>query len=83
MELDELKASWQRLDQRVQELTLINRRLMVDSSVRKARWRLAPLVMGAAAGALVGAFFAVLSAVFIGDHPARLPHGSPVVRCSG
>jgi hypothetical protein len=68
MELDELKASWQRLDQRVQELTLVNRRLVIDSSVRKARWRLAPLVMGAAAGALVGGFFAVLSAIFIGDH---------------
>jgi hypothetical protein len=68
MELDELKASWQRLDQRVQELTLINRRLMIDNSVRKARWRLAPLVIGAAAGALIGAIFTVLSAVFISDH---------------
>jgi hypothetical protein len=68
MELDELKASWQRLDQRVQELTLINRRLLIDTDVRKARWRLAPLVMGAGAGAFIGAFFAVLSAVFISDH---------------
>jgi hypothetical protein len=68
MELDELKASWQRLDQRVQELTLINRRLVMDTAVRKARWRLAPLVMGAAAGAFVGAVFAVLSAVYISDH---------------
>jgi hypothetical protein len=75
MELDELKASWQRLDQRVQELTLINRRLMMDTAVRKARWRLAPLVMGAAAGAGIGAIFTVLSAVYIGDHldsPAAL-----------
>jgi hypothetical protein len=78
MELDELKASWQRLDQRVQELTSINRRLMVDSSVHKARWRLAPLVMGAAAGVLVGAFFALLSAIFIGDHAA-----SPAARFAG
>jgi hypothetical protein len=68
MELDELKASWQRMDRRVQELTLINRGLMIDNSVRKARWRLAPLVMGAAAGALIGAFFAVLSGIFIFDH---------------
>jgi hypothetical protein len=68
MELDELKASWQRLDQRVQKLTLINRKLTIDTAVRKARWRLAPLVMGAAAGAFIGAFFAVLSAVFISDH---------------
>jgi hypothetical protein len=68
MELDELKASWQRLDRQVQELTLINRRLLMDRAARKVRWRLAPLVMGAAAGAFVGAFFAVLSGVFIGDH---------------
>jgi hypothetical protein len=68
MELDELKASWQRLDQRVQELTLINRRLTIDKAVRRARWQLAPLVLGAAAGALVGAVFAVLATVHIIDH---------------
>ncbi len=78
MELDELKAAWQRLDQRVQALTLINRRLVIDTAVRKARWRLAPLVMGAAASALIGAVFAVLSAIYIGDHlhsPAALIAG--------
>jgi hypothetical protein len=82
MELDELKASWQQLDRRVQELTLINRRLMIDNAVRKARWRLAPLVMGAAAGALTGAFFAVLSAVYISDHldsPAALFAGGALL----
>ena len=70
MELDELKTSWQRLDHRVQELTLINRRLMLDTAVRKARWRLAPLVLGAAVSAVIGSIFAVLSAVYIGDHLA-------------
>jgi hypothetical protein len=68
MELDELKASWHRLDQRVQQLTLINRRLVIDTAVRKARWRLAPLVVSAAVNAFIGAVFAVLSAVFISDH---------------
>lgn len=68
MELDELKASWQRLDNRVQELTLINRGLMIDTAVRKARWRLAPLIMGAAVGAFIGAVFALLSVVYIIDH---------------
>lgn len=75
MELDELKASWQRLDQRVQQLTLVNRRLVSDAAVRKARWRLTPLIMGAAAGAVVGAAFAVFSAVHIANHfdsPAAL-----------
>lgn len=78
MELDELKASWRRLDQQVQELTLINRRLLIDAAIRKARWRLAPLVTGAAVGAFVGAFFAVLAAVYMLDHL-----GSPLALFAG
>ena len=42
MELDELKASWQSLDRRVDELIAINRRLLTET-VRRARragdWR--------------------------------------------
>ncbi len=68
MELDELKASWQRLDQRVQELTLINRRLVTDTVIRKARWRLAPVVAGAVANIIIGAFFAAVSGSFWGAH---------------
>ena len=68
MELDELKASWQRLDQRVQELTLINRRLLLDAAVRSARRRLAPLLAGAAANVFIGTFFSLASAWFIGTH---------------
>ncbi len=68
MELDELKASWQRLDQRVQELTAINRRLMIDTVVRKVRWRLAPVIVGAVANVIIGAFFAVVSAAFWSAH---------------
>jgi hypothetical protein len=68
MELDELKASWQRLDRRVQELTAINRRLVIDTVIRKARWRLAPLIAGAVANILIGAFFAVVSGSFWSAH---------------
>ena len=68
MELDDLKASWQRLDQRVQDLTAINRRLMLDAAIRKARWRLAPLLAGAAANVVIGAFFALAAASFIATH---------------
>lgn len=64
MELDELKVSWQRLDQRVQDLTAINRRLMLDNAIRKARWRLAPLVASAVAFVVVGLCFAALSGAF-------------------
>jgi len=73
MELDELKASWQSLDRRVQELTAINRRLVKDNSVRKARWRLAPLVAGAVANVIIGAVFAVVSGAFWSAHLALPP----------
>jgi len=73
MELDELKASWQRLDQRVQELTLINRRLAADNVVRKARWRLAPVVAGAVANIVIGAFFSVVAGRFWGTHLDSAP----------
>jgi hypothetical protein len=68
MELDELRASWQRLDQRVQDLTVINRRLLIDTVVRKVRWRLAPLILGAVANVTIGAFFAVASGRFWSAH---------------
>jgi len=68
MELDELKASWQRLDRRVQELTAINRALVMDTVLRKARWRLAPLVAGAVAFVIVGVCFAVVSGAFWIEH---------------
>ena len=68
MELDELKASWQRLDHRVQELTVINRRLLMDNTVRKARWRLAPWIVGALANIAIGLFFAIASGSFWGSH---------------
>ncbi len=78
MELDELKASWQKLDRRVEELTLINRRLVMDTVIRKARWRLAPLLVGAVANILLGAFFAVVAGSFWSAHldsPAALIAG--------
>ena len=78
MELDELKASWQRLDHRVQELTAINRRLMIDNTIRKARWRLAPWFAGAVANVGLGLFFAVASANYWSAHldsPAALIGG--------
>ena len=78
MELDELKASWQRLDNQVRELKLINHTLVVDAAIRKARWRLGPLIVGAAVGALIGAVFAVLSAIYIADHL-----GSPLALFAG
>ena len=79
MELDELKASWQRLDQRVQELTAINRQLSLEAAIRKARWRFAPLLAAAAGNVLVGAFFALASASFIGSHRDALAPLIPAV----
>jgi hypothetical protein len=59
MELDELKASWQSLDRRVDRLTAINRRLLTETFARKARWQLAPMLIDAILNMLIGAFFAV------------------------
>lgn len=71
MELDELKTSWQRLDQRVDALTTINRRLLTETLARKTRWRLAPVVIGAALNILVGAWFALVWGGFWSAHLAR------------
>jgi hypothetical protein len=79
MELDELKASWQHLDRRVQELTAINRRLSLDAAIHRARWRLAPLLASAAGNVLIGAFFALASASFIGSHRDALGALVPAV----
>jgi hypothetical protein len=73
MELDELKASWQRLDQRVQELTLINRQLVTDAVIRKVRWRLVPLVAGAVANVIIGAVIAVAAGSLWGAHLDSVP----------
>jgi hypothetical protein len=71
MELDELKASWQRLDRRVDELAAINRRLLTETLARKTRWRLAPVVIGAALNIAIGAWFALVWGAFWAAHLAR------------
>ena len=44
MELDDLKASWQSLDRRLNQLVSINLALVTDKQTRKARWRLLPVL---------------------------------------
>jgi hypothetical protein len=68
MELDDLKRSWQRLDRRVEELTAINRRLLSDAMTRRARWRLAPVVIGAALNIAIGVWFALVWGAFWSAH---------------
>jgi hypothetical protein len=68
MELDELKASWQRLDRRVDELTAINRRLLTETLARKSRWRLAPVLTGAALNIVIGAWFTLVWGAFWSAH---------------
>jgi len=60
MELDELKATWHKLDRRVEELTAINRKLLTETISRKARWRLAPVLIGAFLNIAIGAWFALV-----------------------
>jgi len=71
MELDELKASWQGLDRRVDELIAINRRLLTETISRKARWRLAPVLAGAVLNMIIGAFFALVWGKFWSAHLAN------------
>jgi len=59
MELDDLKTAWQQLDRRVGELTTLNRKLLTETMTRKARWKLAPVLVGATLNMLIGACFAV------------------------
>jgi hypothetical protein len=68
MELDELKASWQSLDRRVAALSSINRRLLVETLTRKARWRLAPVLAGAVLNILIGGWFALIWGRFWASH---------------
>jgi len=78
MELDELKASWQGLDRRVDELTAINRRLLTETISRKARWRLAPVLIGAVLNMIIGAWFALVWGKFWSAHLA-----TPAVAVAG
>jgi len=78
MELDELKASWQGLDRRVDELTAINRRLLTETISRKARWRLAPVLIGAVLNMIIGAWFALVWGKFWSAHL-----GTPAVAVAG
>jgi len=47
---------------------MINRRLVTDTLIRKARWRLVPLIAGAVANILIGAIFAVVAGSFWSAH---------------
>lgn len=78
MELDELKTAWQRLDRRVEELTAINRRLLTETVARKARWRLAPVLIGSVINMVLGAGFAVVWGKFWSAHLA-----TPAVAVAG
>jgi hypothetical protein len=68
MELDELKSSWQSLDRRVGELTAMNRRLLAETVTRKARWRLAPVAVGAVLNMVIGGWFALVWGAFWSAH---------------
>ena len=78
MELDELKAAWQQLDRRVGALTAINGKLLTEIMVRKARWKLVPVLIGAALNILIGGCFAVAWGRFWAAHLA-----TPVVAAAG
>lgn len=76
MELDELKASWQSLDRRLDRLASINLALVTDNQTRKARWRLLPVLIGAMLNVVLGGW---LVSVFARFWVAHLDTPSAVV----
>jgi hypothetical protein len=68
MELDDLKASWQSHNQRIDERIL--RKLLTETIARKARWRLAPVLGGAVLNIIIGAWFALAWGKFWSAHLA-------------
>jgi hypothetical protein len=64
MELDELKASWQSLDRRVDRLTEMNLALLGELQKRKARFRLLPTLIGALLNIAVGGWLVSVFARF-------------------
>ena len=68
MELDELKASWRSLDQRMERLSKINLALVADAQTRKARWRLLPVFIGALLNVGVGGWLVGVFARFWSSH---------------
>ena len=64
MELDELKASWNSLDRRMNQLASINFSLLTDSQTRKARWRLLPVLIGAVINIAAGGWLVSVCARF-------------------
>jgi hypothetical protein len=78
MDLDELKMSWQKLDQRIDDLTAINRRLLTETMSRKARRRLVPVFVGSVMNIVIGGLFAVVWGAFWSAHL-----GIPAVAVAG
>jgi hypothetical protein len=68
MELHDLKASWHRLDRRLEELTIINRRLLTAAVTQRTRWRLAPVLVGSVLYIMAGLTSAVVSGAFWSQH---------------
>jgi hypothetical protein len=68
MELDELKSAWQRLDQRVEEIAALTRRSWTGTVTRRARWRLAPMLLGSVLNIIAGLIFAVMCGAFWSAH---------------
>ncbi len=69
MELDELKATWQSLDRRLQQHNAINLQLFRDSRLDKARSRLRPLFWGQIAQILFGLLFVLMAAALWSRQP--------------
>jgi hypothetical protein len=76
MELDELKVSWQSLERRMNQVHAQNLALITDAQRSKARWRLAPVFVGALCSVAIGGW---LIGVFARFWTAHLDTTSAIV----
>lgn len=72
MELDDMKAAWQTLNQRLETQTALNLHMLRDGKLDKLRQGLRPLVWGQALQIVIGALVALWGGSFWFDHRAVL-----------
>jgi hypothetical protein len=68
MELDDMKAAWQTLNQRLDAQSALNLRVFTDSNLDRMRRGLRPLVWGQAIQIFFGALLALWGGAFWVDH---------------
>jgi hypothetical protein len=73
MELDDLKSTWQQLNQKLDQQNALNLQILREAKLEKAKHGLRPLVWGQGFQMLLGLLLAIFSADFWIEH-RHIPH---------